>query len=249
MAQSTRQTSLLVNQDWTKIYQTFTNADFTSYDFETLRNSMINYLKVYYPDTFNDFLESSEFLALIDMVAFLGQSLAFRTDLNARENFIDTAQRRDSILKLARMLSYNPQRTTAAQGLLKIDTVKTTESLTDSNGINLSNSTVHWNDITNDNWLEQFVTVVNAALVSNEQFGKPGNSQQINNVQTDEYSINLNPTELPVGKFTTNINGTLTGFEAVSATTMGQSYIYEDNPTRAGQFNILYQNKMSIDKS
>jgi hypothetical protein len=242
MAQSTRQTSLLVNQDWTKIYQTFTNADFTSYDFETLRNSMINYLKVYYPDTFNDFLESSEFLALIDMVAFLGQSLAFRTDLNARENFIDTAQRRDSILKLARMLSYNPQRTTAAQGLLKIDTVKTTETLTDSNGINLSNATVHWNDITNDNWLEQFVTVVNAALVSNEQIGKPGNSQQINNIQTDEYSINLNPTDLPVGKFTTNINGTLTGFEAVSATTVGQNYIYEDNPTRTGQFNILYQN-------
>ena len=60
MANTTRQNSLLVNQDWTKIYQTFTNADFTSYDFETLRNSMINYLKTYYPETFNDFLESSE---------------------------------------------------------------------------------------------------------------------------------------------------------------------------------------------
>ena len=88
MAQSTRQTNLLVQQDWTKIYQTFTNADFTSYDFETLRNSMISYIKNYYPETFNDFLESSEYLALIDMIAFLGQSLAFRADLNARENFM-----------------------------------------------------------------------------------------------------------------------------------------------------------------
>ena len=117
MAQTTRQSSLLVNQDWTKVYQAFTNADFTSYDFQTLRNSMINYLQTFYPETFNDFLESSEYLALIDMIAFLGQSLAFRTDLNARENFIDTAQRRDSILKLARMLSYNPSRNVAAQGL------------------------------------------------------------------------------------------------------------------------------------
>ena len=50
MTQTTRQTSLLVQQDWTKIYQTFTNADFTSYDFETLRNSMIGYLKTYYPE-------------------------------------------------------------------------------------------------------------------------------------------------------------------------------------------------------
>ena len=132
MAQTTRQTNLLVQQDWTKIYQTFTNADFTSYDFETLRNSMITYLKTYYPETFNDFLESSEYLALIDMIAFLGQSLAFRTDLNARENFLDTAQRRDSILKLARMLSYNPQRNIGASGLLKVQSISTTESMTDS---------------------------------------------------------------------------------------------------------------------
>lgn len=242
MAQSTRQTSLLVNQDWTKVYQSFTNADFTSYDFETLRSSMINYIKTYYPETFNDFLESSEYLALIDLIAFLGQSLAFRTDLNARENFIDTAQRRDSILKLARMLSYNPQRTTAAQGLMKIDSVRTTESIFDSNGTNLSNATVNWNDLTNDNWLEQFTAIVNAALVSSEQIGKPGNSQLINNVQTDEYSINLNPNSLPVAPFQINVQGTPIGFEAVSATSVGKPYIYEDDPTKAGQFNILYQN-------
>jgi len=242
MAQTTRQTSLLVQQDWTKVYQAFTNADFTSYDFETLRNSMINYIKVYYPETFNDFLESSEYLALIDMIAFLGQSLAFRTDLNARENFIDTAQRRDSILKLARMLSYNPSRTTAASGLLKFDSVKTTESVIDSAGINLANATIHWNDLTNDNWLEQFTAVINASLISSQNIGKPGNSQQINNIQTDEYSIAINPNLLPTAPFTVNIQGNPTSFEAVSGTSVGETYIYEDDPTKTGQFNILYRN-------
>jgi hypothetical protein len=242
MAQTTRQTSLLVQQDWTKIYQSFTNADFTSYDFETLRNSMINYIKVYYPETFNDFLESSEYLALIDMIAFLGQSLAFRTDLNARENFIDTAQRRDSILKLARMLSYNPSRTVAASGLLKIDAVKTTENIIDSASINLANATIHWNDLANDNWLEQFTAVVNASLISSQSIGKPGNSQKINNIQTDEYSIALNPTALPTAPFTVAVNGTQTAFEAVSATSVGESYIYESDPTKAGLFNVLYRN-------
>lgn len=242
MAQTTRQTNLLVQQDWTKIYQTFTNADFTSYDFETLRNSMITYLKTYYPETFNDFLESSEYLALIDMIAFLGQSLAFRADLNARENFIDTAQRRDSILKLARMLSYNPQRNTGASGILKINSISTTESLTDSSGINLSNAVIHWNDLTNDNWLEQFTTIVNASLISSQAVGKPGNSQVINNVKTDEYSIALNTNTLPIGAFTTAIQGTTVAFEAVSATTVGQTYIYEADPTASGKFNILYRN-------
>lgn len=242
MAQTTRQTNLLVNQDWTKVYQSFTNADFTSYDFETLRNSMIDYLQTYYPETFNDFIESSEYLALIDMIAFLGQSLSFRTDLNARENFIDTAQRRDSILKLARMLSYNPTRTQSASGLIKVDNIRTTENVYDSNGINLSNTIIHWNDVTNTNWLEQFTSILNAALVSTQVVGKSANSQKINGIQTDEYTINLNPNTLPIAAFNILLNGSQTRFEAVSATTVGQSYIYEADPTRAGQFNILYRN-------
>ena len=134
MAITTRQTSLLVAEDWTKIYQTFRNADFQSYDYETLRKSMVDYLRLYYPEDFNDFTESSEFIALIDLIAFLGQSLAFRTDLNARENFIDTAQRRDSIFKLARLISYTPKRNIPASGYLKIDSVSTTEIIYDSNG-------------------------------------------------------------------------------------------------------------------
>jgi hypothetical protein len=242
MAQTTRQSNLLVNQDWTKVYQAFTNADFTSYDFETLRNSMINYLTTYYPETFNDFLESSEYLALIDMIAFLGQSLSFRVDLNARENFIDTAQRRDSILKLARMLSYNPTRNISATGLLKFDSISTTETIYDSNGNNLANTTISWNDPTNDNWLEQFTSIMNAAIVTNQAIGKPGNSQVLNGIQIDEYSIELDPTLVPIAPFSVPVQSVSTNFEAVSATTLGKSYIYERDPTITGQFNVLYQN-------
>ena len=242
MAQTTRQSNLLVSQDWTKVYQSFTNADFTSYDFETLRNSMINYLQTYYPESFNDFIESSEYLALIDMIAFLGQSLSFRTDLNARENFIDTAQRKDSILKLARMLSYNPTRTVSASGLLKIDKIATTESIIDSNGINLANRTVNWNDLTNDNWLEQFTTILNAAFVSGQAVGKPGNSQLLNGIQTDEYAVNLISSILPVAPFQVNVQNQRVSFEAVSGTSLGQTYLYEADPTNIGKFNLLYRN-------
>ena len=55
MALNDRQTSLLVQQDWTKVYETFKEADFQSYDFETLRKTMIDYLRTYYPEDFNDF--------------------------------------------------------------------------------------------------------------------------------------------------------------------------------------------------
>ena len=75
MAITTRQTSLLAQQDWKTLYQTFRDADFQSYDFNTLRKGMIDYIRAYYPEDFNDFIESSEYIALIDLIAFLGQLL------------------------------------------------------------------------------------------------------------------------------------------------------------------------------
>jgi hypothetical protein len=242
MAIISRQTGLLAAENWKKVYQTFREADFTTYDFETLRKSMIDYIKLYYPEDFNDFTESSEFIALIDLIAFLGQNLAFRTDLNARENFLDTAERRDSILKLAKLISYNPKRSIPASGFLKIDSVSTTENIFDSDGINLSNTTILWDDPANENWLEQFTTVVNASLVSNQMVGKPGNSQAINGIRNDEYSLNVLPSIVPVFRFETSIENRKTNFEIVSASSIGKSYVYEVPPDFSKPFNFLYRN-------
>lgn len=242
MATTTRQTSLLVQQDWTKIYQTFREADFQSYDYDTLRKSMIDYLRTYYPEDFNDFTESSEYIALIDLIAFLGQSLAFRTDMNARENFIDTAERRDSILKLARLISYNPKRNIPASGSLKIDSVSSTETITDSNGLNLANLLISWNDSANENWLEQFTAIINSALIDSQVIGKPGASNNINGITTDEYTVSVVPGVLPIYKFTATVEGIGMPFEVVSATSYNQNYIYEKDPKPNGSFNMLYKN-------
>ena len=242
MAIITRQTGLLSAENWKKVYQTFREADFTAYDFETLRKSMIDYIKLNYSEDFNDFTESSEFVALIDLIAFFGQSLAFRTDLNARENFIDTAERRDSILKLARLISYNPKRTVAAHGFLKIDSVTTTEIVYDSDGINLSGSQILWNDPANENWLEQFNTILNSVLVDSQVIGKPANSKKLNGIRNDEYSVNVVPGVVPVFRFESAVEGNRTTFEAVGATSYNQSYVYETAPKTNGVFNLLYKN-------
>ena len=242
MATTTRQTSLLVAEDWTKIYQTFRNANFQSYDYETLRASMVSYLQLYYPEDFNDFIESSEFVALIDMIAFLGQSLAFRADLNARENFIDTAQRRDSILKLARLISYNPKRNINSKGYLKFDSVSTTETLYDSSGLDLSGLVINWADAGNSNWLEQFTIILNAAMVNNQSVGKPSNSQIINGITNEEYQLNLIPNILAIFPFNASVAGSNMQFEAVSPTSSDKTYVYEANPYVNSPINILYKN-------
>jgi len=242
MAKTTRQTSIFGVEDWKRIYQTYREADFQSYDFETLRKSFIDYIRLYYPESFNDYIESSEFIALLDVMAFMGQAGSFRNDLNTRENFIDTAERRDSVNRLAELVSYTPKRNTAASGFLKVQSISTTEGVVDFTGVNLSNITINWNDTTNANWLEQFTVIINAALDNSQRFGRPANSQTILGVQTDEYAINLLQGFLPVIPFTSTINGTSMGFEAVCATSQNKTYVYEPSPAPNGAFNILYRN-------
>jgi hypothetical protein len=242
MATTTRQTVIFGVEDWKRIYQTYREADFQSYDFETLRKSFVDYLRLYYPETFNDYIESSEFIALLDVMAFMGQSLAFRSDLNTRENYLDTAERRDSVVKLANLVSYTPLRNTESSGYLKVFSVKTTENVTDYNGVNLANITVNWADPSNLNWQEQFTSIINSALVNTQRFGKPGNDQVILGVDTQEYTVNLVPGFLPVIPYTATIDGINMPFEAVSATSSGQTYIYEPPPLPNGQFNMLFRN-------
>lgn len=242
MASSSRQSALFGLNDWKTLYQTYNQADFQSYDYETLRKSFIDYLRLYYPETFNDYTESSEFIALLDVIAFMGQGLAFRDDLNARENFIDTAERRDSVIKLANLVSYTPKRNLAGQGYLKVTSLQTTQNITDINGMNLGNQTVLWNDPANPNWLEQMNTIWNAALINTQRIGRPGNTTDVLGVTTSEYALQIPTTSLPIIPFTSVINGTNMNFELVSTSTIGEDYVYEIPPAPSGRFNMLYRN-------
>ena len=242
MATSSRQSALFGVNDWKAIYQTFNQADFRSYDYETLRKSFIDYLRAYYPETFNDYIESSEFIALLDVMAFMGQGLAFRNDLNARENFIDTAERRDSVIKLANLVSYTPKRNLEAQGYLKVTSVRTTQNIIDLNGFNLGNVPVLWNDPANPNWLEQYNTIINAALINTQRVGLPANSSQILGVKTDEYTLQIPVGTVPVVPFSTLVNGLNMNFELCSVSTVGTDYVYEIPPAPTNTFNMLYRN-------
>jgi hypothetical protein len=242
MAKTTRQTAVFGVEDWKRIYQTYREADFQSYDFETLRKSFVDYLRLYYPETFNDYIESSEFIALLDVMAFMGQALAFRTDLNTRENYLDTAERRDSVVKLANLVSYTPKRNTEASGYLKVFSVQTTENVIDYNGVNLANVTINWADPSNFDWQEQFTAIINASLTNSQQVGRPGARNTILGVRTDEYTINLVPGFLPVIPYTATVDGVNMPFEAVTSTAAGKSFIYEPAPLPNGQFNMLFRN-------
>lgn len=241
MSVTTRQNRLLAAEDWKRVYQSFRNADFQSYDFENLRRTMIDYIRTNYPEDFNDYIESSEYLALVDLIAFLGQSIAFRVDLNARENFLELAERRDSVLRLARMISYNAKRNTSASGLLKFGTISTTEDVIDSNGRNVADQIITWNDPSNDNWYDQFIKVLNAAFPQTQQFGSPADKATVYGIPTEQYRFESDIAGVPIFGFTKAVSGRNMNFEIVSTTFSGQNYIYEEAPKVGNTLACIYR--------
>jgi len=244
MATSSRQSAIFGVNDWKSIYKNYSQADFQSYDYETLRKVFVDYLRTNYPETFNDYVESSEYVALLDVIAYMGQALAFRNDLNTRENFIDTAERRDSVVKLANLVGYTPKRNLAGQGFVKIINIATTEQIRDINNVNLTNLTILWNDAANSNWQQQFNTVLNAAFINAQRVGNPGHSATIADIKTDEYSIQLPLGTTPAIKFNANINNVNMNFECVSMSSVNSNTLYEMDPGINSYFNVLYRNDL-----
>ena len=249
MATTDRQNRLLVAEDWRKIYQAFQQADFKSYDFETLRRTMVAYLKENYPDDFNDFVESSEYVALIDLIAYISQALSFRVDLNARENFLETAERRNSILRLARLINYNAKRNLPATGLLKVNSISTTQDVLDSTGTNLSNSNIIWNDSANSNYREQFTAILNAANQTGQLFGNPRESGKIGGIDTEVYTLSSNQLDLPIFNFQKSVGGVSRSFEIVPSTIEESDSIYESTPVPGTGLTYTYRSDGAGDSS
>ena len=242
MSESVRQSNLFAAEDYQKVFKAFSFIDYAAYDFDTLRQALINYIQAYYPEDFNDYIESSEFIAIIELLAYFGTSLAFRTDLNSRENFIDTAERRESVIRLAQMVNYVPRRNIPASGLFKIAAVETNQPLTDANGININDVTIFWNDPNNPDWFDQFIQICNAAFSSLNPFGRPTKSGIIGSIPTDLYQLanvlGLNVT-YPISL---SINGQQYPVDICNPDFVTNQTVFERDPNPANAFNFIYRN-------
>lgn len=241
MSQSQRQSELFAGNDWLAAYRAFTEVNLNAFDFSTIRQAMVEYIRRNYPEDFNDWIESSEFVALIDLLAYLGQSLAFRTDINARENFLDVARRRESILRLARSLSYNAKRNYPARGLAKLTEIRTTHDVYDSTGRNLNSVAIRWDDPNNADWFEQWVLVMNASLIETNPFGVPLKTESLDGTETQLYRVDNVANTAGNYPFTTSVNNQNLSFDVCNAdfnTTYG---FVEQSPNPNTSFHIVYR--------
>ncbi len=92
--------------------------NYTSRDFESIKNDLIDHAKRYYPDTFKDFSENSFGSLMLDTVAYVGDILSFYLDYNVNESFLSTAIEYDNVVKLGRQLGYRYRRNSGSSGIL-----------------------------------------------------------------------------------------------------------------------------------
>ena len=83
------------------------NVNYLNKDFSSLKQSLINYAKSYFPNTYRDFNETSPGMMLLEMNAYVGDVLSFYIDQQHREMLLPLAEERRSILNLAKMFGYN----------------------------------------------------------------------------------------------------------------------------------------------
>jgi hypothetical protein len=83
-------------------------------DFANLKNTLIDYSKTYFPNTYNDFTPSSTGMLFMEMAAYVGDVLSFYLDNQIQETFIQYARQKGNLFNLAYMLGYRPKVTTAA---------------------------------------------------------------------------------------------------------------------------------------
>ena len=90
--------------------------NYTSRDYESIRNDLITHVRRYYPNVYQDFNEASFGSIMIDTVAYVGDILSFYMDYNVNESFIETSIEENNILKLARQMGYRYRGVPASSG-------------------------------------------------------------------------------------------------------------------------------------
>lgn len=93
---------------------------YTSRDFNSIKEELVEYAKRYYPKTFQDFNEASFGALMLDTVAYVGDVLSFYLDYQVNESFIDTASEYDNVLRLGKQFGFKFNQAQVSYGYVSL---------------------------------------------------------------------------------------------------------------------------------
>ena len=89
-------------------------------DFSNIRESLIEFSKTYFPNTYNDFTPSSPGMMFMEQAAYVGDVMSFYLDNQLEETFTQFAQQTNNLYELAYMFGYKPKATGASQVMVDL---------------------------------------------------------------------------------------------------------------------------------
>ena len=95
-------------------------VNYLNKDFSDFRDNLIEFAKVYFPNTYNDFNESSPGMMFIEMAAYVGDVLSYYIDSQFRESLLAYAEEKRNVYNIAQSFGYKPNVTAPSSVVLDV---------------------------------------------------------------------------------------------------------------------------------
>ena len=99
------------------------DVKYLSKDFGEFRQNLINFTKNYFPNTYNDFNESSPGMMFMEMSSYIGDVLSYYTDSNLKESLLASAEELSNVQSIAAAIGYKTKN--VIPSLAEIDVYQT----------------------------------------------------------------------------------------------------------------------------
>jgi len=96
------------------------SVNYLNRDFSDFRDNLIEFAKVYFPNTYNDFNEASPGMMFIEMAAYVGDVLSYYIDSQFRESLLAYAEEKRNVYNIAQSFGYKPKVTSPSSAVLDV---------------------------------------------------------------------------------------------------------------------------------
>ena len=109
----------------------YLNKDFTSF-----KDNLIEFSKIYFPNAYNDFNESSPGMMFIEMASYVGDVLSYYIDNQFKESLLSFAEEKRTVYNMAQTFGYKPKLSSASS--VDLDVFQTVPAVSSGTGASYS---------------------------------------------------------------------------------------------------------------
>ena len=226
------------------------NQSFLELDFDSYKESLINYLKSKPKFTDYDFTGSA-LSSVTDLLSWNTMNNAIYSNMIVNESFLDTAQKRDSVVSHAKKLGYTPSSKSAPSAFINItiNTYDNVKNILIPKGTKFT-SNIEGNTFTFTTLIDYiaYPTEVGKFQATNVEIkqGEMNSSTFIAKGKSSEHfvilnnDIDLSTLEVYVQSSSTNLNTTLCKQISTIDELNSKDYLYIVNETFDGNYELVF---------